>query len=65
MKNNPFGLEACMRSVKFEIEELNGNPFEMLGRYTIRAKQDLFFNKTMITAVEKYIEDNGIEWNQM
>ncbi len=58
-----FGFEACMESVKFDIEFLHHDPFEMLGRWTIRAKQDAFFNKTMITALEQYIESHNMKWN--
>ena len=67
MKENTrkmFGLDACMKSVKFEIEDLNKNPFELLGRYYIRAKQDIFFNKTMIKALELYIEEKRISWDK-
>lgn len=58
-----FGMEACLESVAFDIEHLHKNPFQLLGEYIIRAKQDPFFNKTMIAACEKYIEDKGIRWN--
>ena len=58
-----FSLEACMDSVKFSVEVLNENPFEELGRAIIRAEQDVFFNKTMITAWKKYIQDNNLKWN--
>lgn len=58
-----FSLEACMDSVKFSVETLHENPFEELGRAIIRAEQDVFFNKTMIEAWKKYIEDNNLKWN--
>ena len=58
-----FGFEACMESVKFDIEYLHQNPFELLGRWTVRAEQDVFFNKTMIAALKKYIADNNMKWN--
>lgn len=58
-----FSLDACYRNVVFEIEECKRNPFELLGRYCIRAEQDIFFNKTMIDALKKYIEDRCICWN--
>ena len=63
MKDYDFSLEACMDSVKFEIEFCKENPFELLGKAIIRAKQDPFYNKTMIEAYEKYIEDNGLKWD--
>lgn len=58
-----FGLNACMESVKFDIEYLHENPFELLGRWIVRADQDVFFNETMIDALKKYIKDSGIKWD--
>lgn len=58
-----FGMKACYESVVFDVEKLGENPFEMLGRYIVRAEQDVFFNKRMIDAVKKYIKDNNIQWN--
>lgn len=58
-----FSLKACYESVKFEVEFLKENPFKLLGEFIIRKEQDVFFNETMIDAVKKYIEDNGIKWN--
>lgn len=58
-----FGLNACYEVVVFEVEKIGKNPFEMLGRYIVRAEQDMFFNKTMIDAVKKYISDKNIKWN--
>lgn len=58
-----FGMDACMRSVEFSVEYLHMNPFEELGRAIVRAKQDVFFNKLMIKAWEKYIEEHKIKWN--
>ena len=58
-----FSLNACMKSVEFDVDVCHANPFEELGRSIIRAKQDVFFNKTMIDAWMKYIEDNGLRWN--
>lgn len=60
MKNHPFGLVACMDSVEFSIESLGKNPFEMLKEYEERAKKDICFNKVMIEAVQKYIEDHSL-----
>lgn len=61
--NKQFGLEACMESVTFDIEFLHENPFELLGRWMVRAEQDVFFNKTMITALKQYITDHDLKWN--
>lgn len=58
-----FSLNACLESVTFDVEELHENPFEMLGRYIIRAEQDVFFNDIMIEAVKKYIKDHKLNWN--
>lgn len=60
IERNPFGLRACMESVTFDIETLNRDPFEMLSEYEQRAKEDIFFNKTMIEAVKQYIAENGL-----
>lgn len=59
-----FTLNACYESVIFEVEVLKVNVFEALGRAIIRAKQDVFYNKTMIEAYEKYIIDHNIRWNE-
>jgi hypothetical protein len=58
-----FSLTACMESVTFEVEVLHENPFELLGRYIVRAEQDVFFNKTMIEAVKQYITDHNMKWD--
>jgi hypothetical protein len=58
-----FSLQACIESVGFEIENLHRNVFEEYGRALVRAKQDPFFNKTMIKAYEQYIAEHGIKWN--
>ena len=60
IERNPFGLVACMGSVKFDIETLKRDPFEMLSEYEQRAKEDVFFNKTMIEAVKQYIAEKGL-----
>lgn len=59
-----FSLEACMESVKFDVEFFHQNPFEELGRAIVRAEQDAFFNKTMIEAWKKYIRDNELRWDE-
>ena len=64
MMTADFSLDACMDSVKTYVEVFHKNPFEELGRAIIRAEQDVFFNKTMITAWKKYIADNGLTWKR-
>lgn len=59
-----FSLQACYESVEFEVEFLKKNVFEAYGRALIRAKQDVFYNKTMIEAYEKYIADHNLSWNE-
>ena len=59
-----FGIETCYESVKLDVEKLNRNVFELLGKYTVRAEQDNFFNKIMIDAVKLYIKRNNISWTQ-
>lgn len=60
IERNPFGMVACMASVRTHVETFGEDPFEMLAEYEQRAKEDVFFNKTMIDAVKKYIEEHGI-----
>lgn len=60
---DPFGMKACMEAIIFEIETLGYNPLHLLGEYELRAKQDVFFNKTMIEALYKYIEEHEIKWD--
>ena len=49
-----------MESVEFSVEFLKENPYELLGRYIMRAETDKCFNKTMIEAVKKYIRENNL-----
>ena len=58
-----YGMEACMNSVKFDIEKLGYDPIRLLGEFTLRAKQDILFNKTMIEALMLYIEQHNIKWD--
>lgn len=58
-----FSLKACYESVLFEIEFLHVNIFEAYGRALVRAEQDILYNKTMIKAYEKYINEHDIKWN--
>lgn len=62
MKDYDFSLEACYESVVFEIEFCHANIFESYGRALVRAQQDILFNKTMIKAYEKYINEHDIKW---
>lgn len=62
--NADFSLEACYEAVVFEVETLHKNIFEAYGKALVRAKQDIFFNKTMIKAYEAYIENKGIRWGK-
>lgn len=59
-----FSFEACYKEVEFEIEVLHRNVFYEYGKSLVRAKQDMFFNKTMVKAYEKYIENNNIKWQK-
>lgn len=55
-----FGMNACMESVKQDVEKWGKNPFDLLREYQERAKTDIFFNKRMIEAVEEYIRINNL-----
>lgn len=61
--NADFSLKACKESVEFSVEFLHEDPIRLLGEYTLRAAQDPFFNRTMITALNEYIAEHGIKWN--
>lgn len=63
MRENDFSLKACMESVEWYVEH-GSNPFEELGRAIVRGQQDIFFNKTMIEAWKKYIEDHNLRWDE-
>lgn len=58
-----FGIEACYEGVQLYVETLHEDPIRLLGKFTLRAKQDVLFNKTMIEACLKYIEDHQIRWD--
>ena len=58
---DPFGMSACMSSVSWDIEVLGIDPSEMLKEFRHRAETDVLFNKTMITALEQYMEEHGME----
>lgn len=45
MRDDRFGMQACLDAIAFEVEHLHGNPFEMLGRYLVRAEQDVFLTR--------------------
>lgn len=59
-----YGMKACMHSVIFSVEELEEDPIRLLGEYHLRAIQYPSFNKTMIEALEDYIDVKGIEWDE-
>lgn len=64
MEKADFSINACYESVQFSVEELHEDPLKLLGRYVLRAQTDIFFNKTMIDACIKYLNDHNISWNQ-
>lgn len=61
--NADFSLKACYDEVVFEVEVLHRNIFTEYGKSIVRAEQDVFFNRTMIKAYEKYIQDHNIKWD--
>lgn len=61
--NADFSFNACYDEVVYEVEVLHRNIFTEYGKAMVRAKQDIFFNRTMIKAYEKYIWDHNIKWN--
>lgn len=59
-----YHLEKCMNDVAFQCEVQGKHPFELLGRYVIRAEQDETFDKTMIEAAKRYITEIwNWKWN--
>ena len=65
MDKNDYGFEACMESVIFDVERLHQSPITLLGKWTLRAKQDRLFNPTMIEALNAYIDQHGIRWDSI
>ena len=61
--NADFSFNACYEEVVYEVEILHRNIFTEYGKSLVRAEQDIFFNRTMIKAYEKYIRDHNIKWN--
>jgi len=63
MLDERYNLTACLDAVKQHIEIHKEDPIRLLGKFTLRAQQDPLFNKTMVEALEKYIQENNIQWN--
>lgn len=63
MLDERYNLTACLDAVKHHIEINKEDPIRLLGKFTLRAKQDPLFNKTMVEALEQYIQENNIQWN--
>ena len=59
-----YSLDACTESVEFQIETLHEDPIRLLGEYTLRARQDPFFNRRMVDALIEYIDAHGINWTK-
>lgn len=62
MYEDKYGIEACRRSIEHSMER-DEDPIRLLGEFYLREKQDKFFNPTMKKALEQYIEENGIKWD--
>jgi len=62
-EKNPYGLEACMETITFEVESLHEDPIRLLGEMTLRARQDKWFNTGMIDAMNIYIDQHSINWS--
>lgn len=54
-------MKDCLVDVMFSVEVLGDNPFELLGRFVIRADLDPGFNRAMIDACKQYIIINNIK----
>lgn len=60
---NPYCIEACLDEIKYLVECKGYNPFVLMGRFIVRAQQDLFFNKNMILAMHEYFKLREIRWD--
>jgi len=58
-----YNLNSCLACVKTKIEDYHEDPIRLLGKYTLRAEQDPFFNREMLTALKQYIKEHNIAWN--
>ena len=61
------GIEVSFKyyDTVIEPEYMNENPIMLLGKYTLRAKQDICFNRTMIDALLAYIIEKSIKWDEI
>lgn len=53
-----YNMEACYKSVKFEIEFLHRNPQKALNEAIKRSEIDPLYNSKMIDAYKRYIEEH-------
>lgn len=52
-----FGIDACKKEIKWEVEHFNESLYKLLGEYVERANKDVFFNKIMILACWELINE--------
>lgn len=53
-----YNMDACYKSVKFEIEFLHRNPKEALEEAIKRSEIDPLYNPKMIDAYKRYIKEH-------
>lgn len=52
-----FGIAACKESIKFNVEFLKTDLYQLLKEYVDRANNDPFFNKAMVLACWELINE--------
>lgn len=56
-ENGDYGINACKKSIKWDVEHLHKNLYQLLGEFVERANHDIFFNRAMILACWELINN--------
>ena len=59
IEDGDFGINACKEAVLFQKETEHKSLYLILEEYMKRAKEDIFFNKTMVLACWELINEEG------
>ena len=52
-----FGITACKKSIKFDVEFFKRDLYDLLKEYVQRANEDIFFNRAMVLACWELINE--------